>query len=81
MESVNIEARKIAFVQEFLKLQNEELITLLEKLLHTKKSNDNDFRQMTVEELNTRIDKSMDDSENDRVTTSKNLKSEIEKWG
>lgn len=81
METINIETRKIVFVQEFLKLQNEELITRLEKLLRTKKSNDNDFRPMTIEELNARIDKSMEDSENDRLTTSKDLMAEIEKWG
>lgn len=38
------------------------------------------LRPMTVAELSERIDKSMDDSNNDRVTTSSDLIEEIEKW-
>ena len=30
---MNLEARKIQFVQEFLKLQSEEVISLLENIL------------------------------------------------
>ena len=75
---MDIQTRKIEFVQEFLKLQNEELITRLEKLLRSK---NNDLRPISIAELNERIDKSMDDSENDRLTTSGDLIDEIEKWG
>lgn len=34
---MNIEARKIKFVQEFLKLQSEEAISRLEKILSKEK--------------------------------------------
>jgi len=45
-EFMDIQTRKIAFVQEFLKLQNEDLISRFEKLLRTEKSSkkDNDFQ-------------------------------------
>ncbi len=36
---MDLEARKISFVQEFLRLQNEEVIIRLENLLHEKKLN------------------------------------------
>jgi len=36
---------------------------------------------MTLEEFNERIDVSMEDSNNDRVTETNELLSEIEKWG
>lgn len=36
---------------------------------------------MSLEELNERIDKSMDDSKNGRFTSSSELKAEIEEWG
>lgn len=79
---MDIQTRKIEFVQEFLKLQNEDLISRFENLLLTNKSiTDNDFSPMTMADLNIRIDKSMNDSENGKLTTSNNLMSEIEKWG
>lgn len=79
---MNIEARKIEFVQEFLKLQNEEAISKLEKILRkeTKHSGDRKIKPMSVRELNRRIDKSMEDSKNGRLTEANDLLAEIEKW-
>lgn len=70
-------ARKIAFVQEFLKLKNEEKITQLENILRTKEGTQ--FQPMSREEFNKRIDKSLSDSENDRVTEADDLLEEREK--
>lgn len=73
---------EIEFIQEFLKIQNEELLIRLENLLRSNESTkNNDFKSMTIDELNERIDKSMNDSKNNRLTTSSELISEIEKWG
>lgn len=74
--------RKVEFVQKILKLQNEELISRFENLLHANKSiSEGDFSPMTVADINNRIDKSMNDSENGKLTTSNDLMSEVEKWG
>ena len=79
---MDIQSRKIDFIQEFLKIQNEELISRLEKLLRSSKSNEKAiFKPMTVAELNSRIDKSMADSKNNKLTSSNDLIAEIEKWG
>ena len=73
--------RKIDFIQEFLKIQNEELISRLEKLMRSDKTKEKTvFKPMSVEELNSRIDKSMVDSKNNRLTSSNDLVAEIEKW-
>lgn len=77
---MDIQTRKIEFIQEFLKLQNEELISRLEDLLCASKSKNDDFKQMTTDELNSRVDQSMNDSKNDRLTNSDDLIAEIEKW-
>lgn len=77
---MDIQTRKIEFIQEFLKLQNEELISRLENLLRASKSKNDDFKQMTIDELNSRVDQSMNDSKNDRLTNSDGLIAEIEKW-
>lgn len=79
---MDIQTRKIEFVQEFLKIQSEELICQLENLLHSenKLKTHKEFQPMSIEELNSRIDKSLKDSKNGRLTKSNDLISEIEKW-
>ena len=81
-EEMNIKVRKLEFVQEFLKLQNEEVISKLEKILHKEKSGSDDrkMESMSVEELNKRIDKAMEDSKNGRLTEANDLLAEIEGW-
>ncbi len=77
---MDIQSRKIDFVQEFLKIQNEELITRLEKLLRSNKPKVTVYKTMTIDEFNSRIDSSMNDSNNFRLTSSNDLIAEIEKW-
>lgn len=79
---MNLEARKIEFVQEFLKLQNEEVVSRLEKLLRKESTSiaNNELEPMTMEEFNDRIDKSMEDSKNGRIIKAVDLKTKINKW-
>lgn len=72
---MDIQTRKIEFVQSFLKLQSEEIISQFEKLLNkTKKSNpEEEFKPFAIEELNERISKSEDDFENGRYKTTSEL--------
>jgi hypothetical protein len=78
---MDLQSRKIEFVQEFLKLQSEEVITQLEKLLkkETKKIH-RDLKPMTVDEYKERINNSKEDSKNGRLTKVDDLLSEIEGW-
>ncbi len=77
---MNLETRKIEFVQAFLKLQSEEVISRLEKLLHKEQSasDENLFAPMTIEEFNRRIDKSDSDFRNNRFKSSSELLSKYE---
>lgn len=72
---MNLEARKIEFIQEFLKLQNEEVVSRLEKILRKEKvaSDESIFEPMTQDELNKRIDKSESDFRNNRYKNSSEL--------
>ncbi|MCJ8155784.1 hypothetical protein MKJ01_18710 [Chryseobacterium sp. SSA4.19] len=74
---MDIQTRKLKFIQEFLKIQSEELIFRLEKILI---NNENHFDSFSIEELNTRIDQSLEDSKNDKVIESGDLLSEIKQW-
>jgi len=77
---MNLEARKIEFVQEFLKLQSEEAVSRLEKILRKEKnaSDERIFEPMTQEELNKRIDKSESDFRNNRFKNSSELLAKYE---
>jgi ferritin len=72
---MNLEARKIQFVQEFLKLQSEEVVSRLEKILRKEKiaSEDQLVEPMTQDELNKRIDQSESDFRNNRFKSSSEL--------
>ena len=80
---MDLQTRKISFIQEFLNFQSEEIILRFEKLLKKEKNRitSNKLEPMTLEEFNERIDTSMEDSNNERVTEANELLSEIEKWG
>ncbi|WP_291134348.1 hypothetical protein [Flavobacterium sp. UBA7663] len=77
---MDLQTRKILFVQEFLKLESEKAITHLEKLLVKETKSDSAFAPMSIQEFQKRIDQSSNDSKNGRLTESNELLSEIEKW-
>lgn len=68
---MDLQTRKIEFVQEFLKLQSEELIAQFENLL--KKETQKKIKPMSVLELNSRIDQSEDDFKKGKFKTSAEL--------
>ena len=79
---MDLQSRKIEFVQEFLKLQSEEVVLRLEKLLRKENTSamEEEFKPMTIDEFNDRIDKSMEDSKNGRIIKATDLKAKIDKW-
>ena len=72
---MNIETRKISFIQEFLRVQNEEIVIRLEKLLKKQKSEhyENELKPMDLNQFNDEIDQALVDSENDRVIKASEL--------
>lgn len=79
---MNLEARKTAFVQEFLKLQSEEIVSGLENLLRKRKADliEKSLEPITMEQYNAEIDQAMDDSKNGRMIKASDLKAKIQKW-
>ena len=72
---MNLEVRKIEFIQEFLKLQNEDSVARLENILREEKnlSEQRIMEPMTQSELNWRIDTSESDFKNNRFKSSTEL--------
>lgn len=79
---MNIETRKLIFIQELVKLQNEDVLIGLENFLNEYKSSSsqNDFSSMSLEKFNSDIDKSFEDVSSGKVINSKDLKSKIQQW-
>ena len=80
---MDLQTRKLIFVREFLTIQNEDIVDRFEKMLKKEKSrsNENDFYPMTLDEFNNRIDQSLLDSKDGKLTDIDELIKEIEEWG
>ena len=79
---MDLQTRKLTFIQKFLSLQNEDIIDSLEELLkkRTIELDENNIQPMSIEQFNADIDQSLEDSQNDRVISIEDLKAEVEKW-
>ncbi|MCK8143442.1 hypothetical protein MW871_16245 [Flavobacterium sp. I-SCBP12n] len=74
---MDIQSRKIEFMQAFLKLQSEEVISQLENILRKKSTieleQNSDFKPMSLKEFNDRIDKSENDFKNGKYKSTSEL--------
>jgi len=71
---MDLQTRKIEFIQKFLKLQSEEVISQFENLLKKKSIKEEAVNKpMSIKELNSRIDKSEADFKNGKFKTSSQL--------
>ena len=77
---MDLQTRKLNFIQDFLKLESEKAISQLEKLLQKETQNNSELKPLTVQEFQKRIDQSTKDSQNGRLTENSELISAIEKW-
>lgn len=79
---MNLEAKKLSFIQEFLRIDNEKVINALENLLRKSQleSFEEKLKPMTIEQLNNEIDKALEDEKNNRFIAAKDLKENIQKW-
>lgn len=78
---MDLQTRKISFVQEFLKLQNEEVIQSLEELLKLKsiELSNTSMEPMSIYQFHREIDESMLDSKQGRITKASALENRYSK--
>lgn len=79
---MDIQTRKINFVQEFLRLRNVKLIEKLEKILMEDKAREYEanLKPLSVEDFNEMIDKSVEDAKRGNVVNVRELKESVRKW-
>jgi hypothetical protein len=79
---MDIQARKLHFIQEFLRVADEELVAKLERVMvvERKKQLQSEIYPMSMAEFNNAIDESENDFKNGRVTSAKNVLKLIDSW-
>ncbi len=79
---MNLEARKIIIAQEFLRLDDENMIRDIEEFLRHKKAEiyEKNLIPMSMEQVNSEIDQSLADEREGRWISAEELKRRIEKW-
>ena len=79
---MDLQTRKLQFIQEFLRINSEEIINKLDKFMHDerKKIHEQELKPMSSDQFNEMIDRSEDDFANGRVIEATDLKNEIAKW-
>ena len=79
---MDIQTKKLHFVQEFLRVTDEKIIDKLNYLLHSerRKKTDKYSDPLGEKEFNEIIDKAESDAKNSRLTSAKELNNEIDSW-
>ncbi len=79
---MDIQAKKINFVQEFLRINDEEIIDKLSNLLRVERKNkaEKELKPFTIEEFNEMIDRAESDSATGRLISAQEMKREIDSW-
>ena len=73
---MDIQSKKIHFIEEFLRIQNEGVINLLDAVLRNEKNKlyKDSLKPMTLDELNSRIFEAEKDIREGRVYTTDELR-------
>jgi low affinity Fe/Cu permease len=79
---MDIQTRKINFVQEFLRLRNTKLIEKLEKILLEEKAKNYEvnLKSLSKDKFNKMIDESIEDAKHGNVVDARELKESVKKW-
>jgi len=78
---MDIIAKKLNFVQEVLRISDEELIDKLEFFLRSeRKKSQKEPAPMSIENFNKMIDRSENDIKTGKVTDARELLKTIDKW-
>ncbi|EMR02078.1 hypothetical protein [Cesiribacter andamanensis] len=79
---MNIQTRKLSLIEEFLHINDEEIISKVESLIKEEKSKKYESSQtpMSMDEFRAMIDQAQLDSEEGRVISHQDLKRKIQTW-
>lgn len=81
-KNMTVEARKLHFIEEFLKITDEKIISQMEAIMRNEELNhyEQSLKPMSMSEFHSMVDQAKQDVENGRVTSHESLKQEIQAW-
>lgn len=79
---MNIQARKLSLIEEFIRITDESIIEKLEFLVRNEKKNqhESELKPMSLNEFHEMIDQAKDDKTNGCVVSHEDLKTKIKSW-
>ncbi len=79
---MNIQAKKLELIEEFLRISDESLILKLEAFLKKEKKSSmyRNIKPMTINEFREMIDTALKDSENGHILTHRDLEERVKSW-
>jgi hypothetical protein len=79
---MDIQARKLNLIEEFIRITDESIIEKLEFLVRTEKKKlyERELKPMSLNEFHEMIDQARDDKANGRVVSHDDLKKRIKSW-
>ena len=79
---MNIQARKLNIIEEFLGITNVDSILKIESFIKQEKKNnlEQNLNPMSISDFNKMIDQAKKDSEEGRVISHQDLKTKIKSW-
>ena len=79
---MDIQARKMVLIEEFLRITDEAIITKVESLVKTEKEKryERNLKPMSLKEFHAMIDQAKRDSDNGRVILHEDLKRKVKSW-
>jgi len=82
IEDMNIQARKLVLIEEFLRISDESLIAKLESFIREEKktAHERNLKPMSIDEFHEMIDHAKQDSDTGRVISHQDLKKKVKTW-
>jgi hypothetical protein len=79
---MDIQARKLNLIEEFIRITDEKFIEKLESLVKNEKRNqqESELKPMSLNKFHEIIDQARDDKANGRVVSHDDLKKRIKSW-
>jgi len=79
---MDIQARKLNLIEEFIRISDESFIEKLESLIRIekKKQHERELKPMSLNEFHEMIDQAKDDKAKGRVVSHEDIKKKIKSW-
>lgn len=79
---MDLQTRKLQFIQDFLRYANPNILSKLEILLKSEREKEleKEIEPMTLKEYEKRLEKAFEEAKTNKVKSAKSLKADIETW-